>query len=565
MKDDASMPTSRASSTPSPKTRARRTSVSTGTLPSVPTDLLSSAFLELAPDAIVVTDTTGHILLANHQTEMLFGYTRPELLGQHVEVLLPHRFHARHRRHRATYVANPHTRPMGARLDLFAQRQNGSEFPVEVSLSPFQVGEDLLVITIVRDITERRVLEQQAQASRQARLQLLQVVLDTLPCGVYLVRGHEARLVLANRMVETVWGGSWMEGQPLADFLTMSGIRIYDARARSLVPEHLATMQAVRGGHACVQQQEVIRHADGSQLSVLVSAFPLAPELLMADALADARSTRSDGTSGRPSRLIAVEALALVVQEDVSVLTDAERVKDEFIALAAHELRNPMASILGFAKMLQPRVDAHANTSFPPEWQQEAAECVLKSTQRLVALTDDLLDVTRLQAGRLELYREPSDLVALARRMTRRLSGATTQHELRLEAVADYIVVNMDVKRIEQVLSNLIHNAIKYSPAGGVITVSVSEDTQANHGHLAVSDHGIGIPASDLGQLFGRFARAENARQSGIEGTGLGLFLCRELIECHGGQIWCESVEGQGSTFTLTLPLAALDANAPES
>ena len=249
------------------------------------------------------------------------------------------------------------------------------------------------------------------------------------------------------------------------------------------------------------------------------------------------------------------EPVALVIHQDVSLLKEAERLKDEFITLAAHELRTPIAAILGYAQMLQPRSGGSVGTLDDTsdrqadkrldQWRQEAAESVLQATQRLVALTDDLLDATRLQAGRLELRPEPSDLVALARRVLRRLQGATTRHTLELSTPNEFVVVDVDVGRIEQVLTNLVHNAIKYSPAGGTITVTVTEEP-AMGGHpgqatVAVHDSGIGIPAGDQARLFGRFARAENARTGGIEGTGLGLFLCRELVERHGGSIWFES------------------------
>src|SRR5262249_9181090 len=157
-----------------------------------------------------------------------------------------------------------------------------------------------------------------------------------------------------------------------------------------------------------------------------------------------------------------------------------ERLKDEFITLAAHELRTPIAAILGYAQMLQRRSsnratldetrDQHPEDELD-QWRQEAAENVLQATQRLVALTDDLLDATRLQAGRLELRPEPSDLVALARRVLRRLQGATTRHTLELSTPNEFVVADIDVGRIEQVLTNLVHNAIKYSPAGGTVTV----------------------------------------------------------------------------------------------
>ncbi len=163
--------------------------------------------------------------------------------------------------------------------------------------------------------------------------------------------------------------------------------------------------------------------------------------------------------------------------------------------------------------------------------------------------------MTRLQAGRLTLYVEPTDLVALVQRVVTRLQMTTDRHTLSVSTVVEHLVAPVDPRRIEQVLSNLIGNAIKYSPEGGPIEISMREDVGAETAFISIRDAGIGIPAHQQTLIFGRFARADNARAYGLGGTGLGLYLCRELIERHGGRIWFESAEGQGSTFFIALPL----------
>ncbi len=189
------------------------------------------------------------------------------------------------------------------------------------------------------------------------------------------------------------------------------------------------------------------------------------------------------------------------------------------------------------------------------DWQTEALQSIDQSTLRLVELIDDLLDVTRLQAGRLELHLEPTDLVALVQRVVARFQITTERHRLSLHTSMEHLVVYLDPRRIEQVLSNLINNAIKYSPQGGTIDMSISEDEEKGLALLSIRDQGIGIPTHQQANVFGRFVRADNARTYGIGGTGLGLYLCRELIERHGGRIWFESTEGKGSTFFVALPV----------
>jgi len=189
-------------------------------------------------------------------------------------------------------------------------------------------------------------------------------------------------------------------------------------------------------------------------------------------------------------------------------------------------------------------------------WQVEALETIDQATNRLVELTEDLLDVARLQAERIQLHSEPHDLIALARRVIKRFQMASGRHTLSLVAADEFVVAMLDVRRTEQIVGNLLSNAIKYSPDGGPVTITIEQDEGERMAKLSVRDRGIGIPANQQSLLFNRFARADNARERGITGTGLGLYLCRELVELQGGRLWFTSEEGCGSTFYVALPLA---------
>ncbi len=234
---------------------------------------------------------------------------------------------------------------------------------------------------------------------------------------------------------------------------------------------------------------------------------------------------------------------------------EINRAKDEFLSIASHELKTPITAIKGYAQALlrrAKRVDASAVK--PEEWSKTINQVVVieQQTSRLARMVDDLLDVTRVQIQRFELNCTPTDLVALSSRVSEQLQ-VTTDHSIGLSADAPQIMVDMDEGRIEQVLYNLISNAIKYSPHGQSIKVQLRlEDGEV---FCAVSDSGIGIPQEEQGMLFNRFYRASNANASRISGIGLGLYISNGIISQHGGRMWVDSQVGRGSTFYFSLPL----------
>lgn len=188
------------------------------------------------------------------------------------------------------------------------------------------------------------------------------------------------------------------------------------------------------------------------------------------------------------------------------------------------------------------------------DWQQEALLEIEQATDRLATLTGELLDITRLQEGKLQFHLQPTNLVTLAQRIITSLQSGMSQHHIALRTSQPTLVAFIDAGRIEQVLTNIIGNAIKYSPQGGEVTVTLQEKLAAEEIEVSVQDEGMGIPSYQHAQIFGRFMRADNARAAGISGTGLGLYLCHEFVERHGGRLWFHSQEGVGSTFFLTLP-----------
>jgi signal transduction histidine kinase len=250
------------------------------------------------------------------------------------------------------------------------------------------------------------------------------------------------------------------------------------------------------------------------------------------------------------------EPITLIVYQDVTALKEAEALKDTFIGLATHELRTPVTILAGYADLLMRRA-ARGQSCGLDEWQTQKLKEMKEATYQLTKLTEDLLDVTRVQAGQFQLQCSPTDLVALTLQVVEQLQTTTEHHQISILRSPPLLWATVDTFRIEQVLYNLLSNAIKYSPQSGPIEITIEENTEPHEAKFSIRDYGLGIPHEQQSHLFGRFFRADNVRVARIGGTGLGLYLCRELVERHGGRIWFESEEGIGTTFFFTLPCNA--------
>lgn len=428
-------------------------------------------------------------------------------------------------------------------VDLHARWDAGVEWELDVSAAPLHGPQQTIggVVTVFRDMTMQRRQEREARlyAEAEDRRRLLQTILDELPSGVFIVEGEESCLLLANRAAEATWGVRWQTGKPASDFFRTSGVRILQPDGRPMPLEQLASVQVFRQEEPVRYLQEVIRRPDGPTLPVLVSAVKL-------PAFAEDHPQATGGGDASP--------MAAIVMQDITALKEAERLKDEFVALVSHELKNPLTSIKGYTQLLRAQLEARENMTLS-EQERLCLQVVVEEADRLSALASDVIDVSRLQSGRLVLGIDELDLVALVRQVAERLQITTQAHTLNLTAAPDSLWLQGDRNRLEQVLLNLIGNAIKYTPQGGPIDIAVTESEDGQSAQVRIHDGGIGIPQEQQAQLFARFSRASNASAHGITGTGLGLFLCRKLIERHGGRIWLESEEGKGSTFSFVLPL----------
>jgi signal transduction histidine kinase len=276
----------------------------------------------------------------------------------------------------------------------------------------------------------------------------------------------------------------------------------------------------------------------------------------------------AQATAELQARIRDLDAARTELQASYEKLQELDKLKSQFLSIASHELKTPITAMSGFVQIAVRRIKRRLGAGRPNEvdWKKEEEtlleqlEVVQRQTGKLARLVDELLDVSRIESGRLELRVADVDLPELVAEVMRRHQLMATKHDLRLQYDPDRkLNVRGDRDHLEQVLNNLIGNAMKYSPDGGPIEVTVSRAGE-HEIEFAVVDHGIGIRPAELARVFGLFYRSPDRNARDVGGMGLGLYITKEIVDRHNGRIWAESDVGQGTTFHVALPASVAAA-----
>jgi len=475
--------------------------------------------LDLAPDATVVANANGVIVAANSQTEQLLGYSRAELLGQAVEKLIPQALRANHVGHREAFARNPQTRGMGSELTLCALRKDGSEIPIEVSLSPIARGDQVLVAAALRDMTTRMVADEALRNSEARYRQLFENSNDLIQS--FNSAGH---IEFVNPAWLQAMGYSEEELPKLRFFDLVAPENSENARAIVAELEKGATLDNIElvyltklGERLYLEGRAEWQVEDGKRVSSSATLHNVTEHKKLALALREARDQAEQATMG----------------------------KSRFLTAASHDLRQPLQALQLYLAVLERlgTTDKH----------HEVTDKMGRSLQTMAELLDALLDISKLDSGEVEPELHEFALHEL-------LDGVLTHNRpqaeskgLKLQLVGRNVAVVSDSGLLARIVDNFVTNAIRYTPQGSVTVEVVPEGDNVA---ICVKDTGVGIPADQLGQVFEEYYQLDNHMRDRRNGLGLGLSIVKHIANLLDHSIAVESTLGEGSQFSVSVPLA---------
>ena len=487
-----------------------------------------ASLIDSARDAIVTADREQRVVIFNHAAEAMFGYTAAEALGQPLEILMPARFRHTHRAQVVKFGegdGEPRQMSQADRV-VVGVRRDGSEFPIEASISRVQRGGGVEYTVIMRDVTERvRAAREQA-----ATAAMLHQTVEHMPMGVSVMDAKFNCIAFNERFLDLLDfpRGEFAIGDPLEKFFRFNAQR--GEYGPGDIDEQVKSRIALarRAEPHCFER----RRADGKIIEVRGTPVPGGGFV----------TVYTDVTVQREESRRLIEA-----REHAE---SAARAKSEFLATMSHEVRTPMNGVLGIAELL---LDTQLSVD-----QRDYVETILRSGQALLEILNDILDLSKIEAGKLDLesiaydpVQALNDVIALSGPRAS-AKGLVLDAQVAPDVPRDVIG---DPGRLRQVLSNLIGNSLKFTDAGSVRveTSVVSADGDDVVLGFTVTDTGIGMTPEQQTKLFRPFTQADTSTTRRFGGTGLGLAICLRLVEMMGGKFEVRSEPGQGSCFSFTL------------
>lgn len=485
-----------------------------------------AALVESADVPIIGKTSEGIITSWNRAAAQMYGYSAQEAIGQSITIIFPPE-------RQDEFVRIMEQIAQGVRVDLYEtvrQKKDGTHLPVSVTVSPIRdsAGRIIGASDIAHDITERKRIQAQEQflyrEVQQSRNQL-NIILQGVADGV-IAYASDDRILYANEVAAQMTGyASIQEMLAVQQYSILNRYEIIDEQGQPF-PLSQITHKRVFAGEP--EAQSIIGYREiGAEQNERWSLVKSRPVL---------------GENGEV-------AMVVTITRDITEHINVERRKDAFISMASHELKTPVTSLKGFTNVLQRRLTKQGDAQGLHYLARMDAQL-----NKLTMLISELLDISRMQSGKLDLRSEPFDLDTLVDETVENVQAATTTHHLLIEGRTDSLVLG-DKERLGQVLINLLTNAIKYSPRSEKVIVRLFRDGDLRRAIVSIQDFGIGIDQAHHEKIFERFYQVTDPEEKTYPGLGIGLYISSEIVAWHQGRMWVESGKGKGATFFVALPL----------
>ncbi|HZE08251.1 MAG TPA: PAS domain-containing sensor histidine kinase [Gemmatimonadaceae bacterium] len=512
----------------------------------------------IAADAVICMDDFQRVTFFNKGAEKIFGWTPEEIIGQRIEVLMPERYRSVHARQVAEFGRSGVTaRRMGERREIAGQRKNGEEFPAEAAISQVHQGDDVVYAVVLRDITASKQFEKRQEFLAAAGEKLASAfgsgeVLDSV--AELAVPALANGCILENRVEDGFRAGAVCHSDPaindLLKKITRAGVRKPPADhplweiLRDRAPVLLRTDAASRIVESSSNPAYIAAMRAMQPRAALY--LPLIARGQLIGVLTLFRTDRSFDVDdlGFAEDLGRLAALALDNSRLLDAVRGSLRAREEIVGVVSHDLRNPVAAVKMLSRALLTGQDI-------PDVEKENLSLIADAAEQMDSLIRDLLDVTQMDVGQLQLAPEPVDPSELLDEALRTLRPLIDDRKIDLDVQVEEGLpkVRADIERMQQVISNLVGNAIKFTPSGGAITVAARSD--GGGVVFSVADTGRGIAEDQLPKVFDRYWQSTRTDR---QGAGLGLAIAKGIVEGHGGEIWIESKPGNGTRVEFTLP-----------
>jgi len=500
-------------------------------------------------DPIIMMDKNGLIVLWNQAAEKVFGYTKTEAIGKslHHLIIPPQKYNVEHSEKLNTFAQTGQSPVFGQVLELETISKSGQSIDIELSISGVKIKGQDYAIGVIRDISIRKenekLLNEKNKAMENQQKAILNILedveaskndLDKFKMAVdgasdhIVITDSDGIILYANQAVETITGFSKTEvvGKKVGNKNLWGGLMT--------LPFYKKLWKSIKLDKKAFTGEINNRKKDGQLYVAMASISPVL-------------NNKN-------------EVIYFVgIERDITHEKEVDRMKTDFISLASHQLRTPLSAIRWFGEML-----LNGDAGKLTKDQKEYITNIALSNERMISLVNSLLNISRIESGRIIIDPEPTDLGKLIKDVLVEIDNKIKEkkQEIIISIHSNLPKINVDPKLIREVYKNLLTNANKYTQIGGEISIFISKK---DHEIISqISDNGYGIPKKDQAKIFDKFYRAENIVKLETEGTGLGLYLAKSIVESSSGKIWFESKEKVGTTFWFTLPLLGVKAKKGE-